>query len=137
MVFPHEEDYLLIDSAGRALTTALVRRRLLVSLEQGVVTSAPAKTDPWLVLLENSLESITKRYPLPRTMFLVAPDSVREALKGKLENAPVGSLRLSSESATVIPLAPAHLTDHLKLGLVPETDLELELLAIFAGIPRG
>jgi hypothetical protein len=135
-VFPHEEDYLAVDSVSAALAVMLVRRKLLVAFEQGAVMSLDSKTDPWVATLQQNLESITKRYPLPRTFFLIAPEASRAELKTKLENAPISALRLSKEAPSIVALTPGHLTDHIKLGTGVDTDLELELMAIFANIRR-
>jgi hypothetical protein len=136
-IFPHEEDYLAIDAVSTTLAIMLVRRKLLVAFEQGNIVAGDSNIDPWLQILQQNLEAITKRYPLPRTFFLIALESARDDLKMKLEKAPIGLLRLSNESPSIIAITPAHLTDHIQLLPGADTDLEMELMAIFANLPKS
>lgn len=131
-LFPHEEDYLLIDSAGKTLVTSLIRRRLLVAVEQTIVgESAEQGIDPWTAAMKRTLSEITKRFPLPRTMILIASDAERADLKSKLESNDLASLRLAQEPPAVVPVLSSHLSDRLKLAPEAGVDLPLSLLGAF------
>ncbi|MDO8623775.1 MAG: hypothetical protein Q7R54_00235 [bacterium] len=129
-LFPHEVDYLMIDAAGDAIVTALVRRGLLSAVEHGAAANSKEK-DAWLTALTATLEALTKRYPLPRKFFLIAGEAERASLKEKLETAPLASLRLSEEPSVVLAITPAQLTDHVKLADAVIPDLGLELMVMF------
>ena len=129
-LFPHEEDYLMVDVAGDAIVTALVRRGLLSAVEHAV-SATPQEKDGWLTALKATLEAITKRYPLPRKFFLITGEAERASFKEKIELAPFTSLRLSEEPPMVISVAPAQFPEQVTLGDAVPADLGLELMATF------
>ena len=128
-IFPHEEDYLTVDTAGSSIVTTLIRHGLLSAVEHALVTKG-AK-DAWLAAFTKTLEMVTKRYPLPRKIFLLTVDGEPAVLKQQIEGAPLAPLRLSDEPPIVVPIAPAQLTDLVRLAPDVAPDLGLELMAAF------
>lgn len=127
-IFPHEEEYLTIDVSNTAISTTLVRHRLLSAIENATITD---KKDAWSHALTQTLETVTKRYPLPRKILFFAPESERANFKQKIETAPLSSLRLSVEPLLVVPIVPSQVTDFIRLAENVNPDLSIELMAVF------
>lgn len=130
-VFPHEEDYLAVDVAGDSVTTTLLRRGLLSAVEHSQITIESRAKNAWVGALTATLEAITKRYPLPRKVLLLAGEGDRVELKKKIEEAPLASLRLSDEPLLVVAVTPSQLTEAVIVAPEVEPDLGLGLMAIF------
>ena len=131
-LFSLEHDYLLVDMSADTLINALVRRGLLVAVEQTTLEgSSSPEIEHWLPALKKNLESITARYPLPRTFFLIAPKDITVPIKALLEGVALEHLRLSQEAPSVLPLALPLLNECVKLAGDVIPDLELMCMAIF------
>jgi hypothetical protein len=131
-IFPHESDYLVIDSTDKYISTALVRQDLLSAVEHSLTADSPSLAeDTWVTALKKNFESITKKYPLPRVFFLISDEQNSASYKSKIESAPFSLLRLSDEPPTVIPVQSKHVSKLLLLDAVAEADLGLELMAIY------
>ncbi len=127
-IFAHEQDYLTIDRTGNSLVIMLVRLGLLSAVEHTEVGNEEHALESALM---SSFEAITKRYPLPRKLFLLAPPEEQTALKEKIEVLPLAKLRLSEDPLMVVSVTVGQLTDLVTVadGTVPH--LGLESMAIF------
>jgi hypothetical protein len=130
-LFPLEREYVMVDIAGDAVVTALVRGGSLAAVEHATASVSAKSKEEWLVALQLTFEAITKRYPLPRKIFLIAGETDRARFKEKVEAEPFSKYSLSQDPPLVVPVAPTHLTDQVQLGDAVAPDLGLELMVIF------
>ncbi len=131
-LFPHEEDYVVLDAAANSINVALVRRGVLVShAAESIQQGGEAQEAVVLDAIKKTLAEITKRYPLPRTVLLIAADQMRDTIKKVLESNMLGSFRLTDDPPSVIPISASHLTDLVKNGAEATPDLALSLMALF------
>lgn len=130
IAFPHERDSLILDATGPVSTIALVRRDLLVDVLE--VPSHRAGTVVWLKALTSELTALAQRFPLPRTIFLLAREadiaSLREMLSGE-EN--VRALWLSDNPPRIVPLQGTHLSEFIRQVTTASPDLSLMLMALY------
>jgi len=166
-LYPHEKDFLVVHVSGEATDLALVKRGLLVdvaSVTSGLnnltragrkgqplsmtpegdpvpKTSSPAVKDDsqkaWIDALCLSLRDFSTRRALPRTVFLLADEEVREYLSRILDDTMLHSLWLSDEPLTMIPSLPQHLSTFITCDVGCENDLFLSMLALSVGRQTG
>lgn len=124
-LFPHEEEHLIIEVRGGVTTLLLVKRNCLV----GVVTIPPSSD--WMGTLKAALDALSASNPLPHTLFLLANDAERDALKQAIVEAHFETFWLSEGAPRVIPLAPELLAPLVTLSAEVTPDLFLSLLVLF------
>jgi len=130
IAFPHERDALLLDATGVLTTLALVRRDLLVDVtEVAAKTNAPKE---WLAKTGEALAALAKRFPLPRTIFLLARETEVATLRETLEKGSLGSLWLSDNPPKIVAVLGSHVQGAIK-STSATPDLPLLLLALYAG----
>ncbi len=146
-VYPHEREFLIIDVSGAATDLAFVKQNLLMA-----VTSAPfgvshlphiekdaiqvpgtATPNQWLTGIVDTLKMFSRGNPLPRTLFLLADDDVREQLRKYLDEPTVRALWLSDEPLTIIPVVPGHFAPFVGSGPQTSPDAFLMMLSLFQG----
>jgi len=127
--FPHEHDALILDATGLMTSMALVRDALFVAIvDRGDAATA---RDSWAGGITKELAELAKRYPLPRTIFLLARETDIPSLSQTLGTIPFGKLWLSDNPPKVVPVIANHL-----IGLVRQTtedapDIALLLMALY------
>ena len=100
-------------------------------------TSIAQAEAAWIQFVHASLAEIARQEPLPRTIFLLAEESVRDFLRRLLDAPELRSLWLSKESIGVLPMLPTQFTPFVTVreGEVP--DPALALLALSANRRYG
>lgn len=123
-LFPHERDALILDVTGSSVAITLIRKGLFVAIFE-----APediASTAAWVNEILHGLAELAERYPLPRTIFLLARESEISSVRQSLGTANLGSLWLSDNPPKIVSILASHV-----IGLVQqrtETPLDVRLL---------
>jgi hypothetical protein len=91
----------------------------------------------WVDGVVNVLKAYSAEHPLPRTIFLMADDGVRDYLKNALDSEAMRSLWLSSDPLTIVPVAAAQFASKVKAGPSARADAALMLLSLFHRSNRG
>lgn len=127
--FPHERDALMIDAIGPLTSVALVRSGLFAEIiEVAVDTGTYAE---WGAQVEGKLGELAKRFPLPRTLFLLTQETKLESLRKKLDDAKLGDLWLSDNPPNVISVLVSHLNTLIRQTTTNPPDITLLLMALF------
>lgn len=124
-LFPHEDEYLILEARGASTSLLLVKRDCLV----GAMT-IPSTSGDWTTDLKSSLDMLARDTPLPHTIFLLADDARRDALKLAIEQAHFETLWLSEGPPRVIPITPELTLPHITPAADANRDLFLTLLAL-------
>ncbi|MEK7157236.1 MAG: hypothetical protein AAB709_01645 [Patescibacteria group bacterium] len=128
-VFPHERDSISIDATSGSLTTiALVRKGIFVTMSN--VTGSPNE-DVWTATMTNELSEIAKRYPLPRTIFLLARESDTPSLRDRLGTVDFGSLWLSDNPPKIISVMKEQMSSMVRQTATEPADIVLLLMALY------
>lgn len=125
--FPHERNALIIDAMGRATLVALVRKGLLAALAE-----APGSRggSAYARRVGDTLAELAKRYPLPRTIFLLAREPDAAALRQDLDPANLGNLWLSDNPSKLVSVLPGALGALVRQSSAFSPDLMLLLMAL-------
>ena len=126
--FPHERNALILDATGPQTSMALLRKGLLVSINEVFGTDA---SHEWVEAIKTELAELSKRYPLPRTIFLLAREPDTAALERTLEEGHLEKLWLSENPPKIAPVAAGHITGLVRQLAAAPPDLELLLMALF------
>lgn len=126
--FPHERDCLILDVTGQAIAVSLVRRGMLV--ESSELADGSIGDAEWLREVESKLAQFAQRYPLPRTIFVLASSADGVALKSLMTKSEFSSLWLTDNPPTVVIVQPAQIGD-VRQTFVGEPDLGLRLLLLY------
>lgn len=129
VAFPHEKDALILDATGPLSTIALVRRDLLVDVVE--VPVHRAGTEVWLKALTNEFSELAGRFPLPRTIFLLAHESDVNSLRQMLDAANLGKLWLSDNPPKIMSVLASHLSGVTRQTTSAPPDLPLLLIALY------
>jgi len=123
--FIHERDLLIIDTVGQGVTLSLVRSGTLV-----VVTEAFAYVDTttFVAAVLQGLGEITKAYPLPRTLLLLAGEEAAPSLVAGLGSTALGALWLSDKPPRVISVSGTQLPP-VTIAPLSLPDIRLMLMA--------
>lgn len=126
-VFPHEQNALMLDVTESLTSVVLVRRGILVA-----ITEVPNTTggSAWMAAVMDECRKIAKRYPLPRTIFLLTREADTTALQKTLGDAKLGELWLSENPPKIVPVVASHLTELVQQTVATPPDLVLFLMAI-------
>jgi hypothetical protein len=128
-VFPHERDAIILDATNEELSSiSLVRKGLIVCLIQTKVLS---KTDGWAAAVTAELTELSKQYPLPRTIFLLAREPDVGSLKGKLDSVDFGALWLSDNPPKVVPVLKSHVSALVRQLTETPADIVTLLMTLY------
>ncbi|MDE1919292.1 MAG: hypothetical protein KGH56_01190 [Patescibacteria group bacterium] len=127
-VFPHERNALIIDATGPETSIAFLRKGLFVSIDEVAGTDA---SHSWVEAVENELAELSKRFPLPRILFLLAREPDAASLGGALEGGHLKTLWLSENPPKVVPVLASHVTGLVRQAAATPPDLQVLLMALF------
>jgi len=128
IAFPHEHDVLILDAIGPLVSISLVRRNLLVA-----VTEVPSHTIDATTRVQkvtDELAELAGRFPLPRTIFLLARELEAASLQETLCQADLGKLWLSDNPPKIVSVRGSHITGLVRQTTTPP-DLSLLLMVLF------
>ena len=74
---------------------------------------------------------LLEQFPLPRTIFLLAPESKGSSLKEVLGTTNFGKLWLSDNPPKIVPVAGSHLSAFVRQAATAPPDLPLLLMALY------
>ncbi|MFZ2167795.1 MAG: hypothetical protein WAV50_02910 [Minisyncoccia bacterium] len=127
--FPHEHDSIILDATGGALLAiSLVRRGTFVSLDQ---IEIPSDKEVWAKAVASELTKIAERYPLPRTIFLLAREPEIDSFKGVLDTANFGPLWLSDNPPKIVSVLRSSLGVSIRQLSTNPPDIVLLLMALY------
>lgn len=129
IAFPHERDALILDATGSISTIALVRRDLLVDVLE--VPSHRVGTAVWLKALMSELAALAQRFPLPRTIFLLAREADTTSLREMLGGENVRALWLSEHPPRIVSVQGTHISEFVRQVTTASPDLSLLLMALY------
>lgn len=131
-IFPHERDAIILDAISKTFTSiALVRKDVFVSMVQTTIPDTDSSTSAWITTITNELSEIAKRYPLPRTIFLLAQESDTAQLQQALAAANLGSLWLSDNPPKIVALLQSNLSSMIRYTAENSLDLSLLFMALY------
>lgn len=151
-LYPHEKEYLVLSVTGESTDIALMKGGLLVAVAAAQHGLHHLKADKrpislksgtgdaegeWIVSLTEAFRGLATQYALPRTVFLLTEDDVRDYLVKTLDNPSLHALWLSDDPLTVIPSVAQHLAPYVEVGPGVTRDLPLSLLSLFWGKETG
>lgn len=128
-IFPHERDALILDVTGPLTSIALVRHSFLMSLRE--VSDSIETVGEWTERVKAELMELSRRYPLPRSLFLVAREPEAPALQEALASAHLSELWLSENPPTIVTVLASHLTELIHVTTTGVPDLVVLLEAVF------
>jgi len=130
VAFAHEHDALILDATGPLPEVALVRKGFLVALAETPesLESVDGVTSEDFM---RCFAEVATRYPLPRTIFLLARFDQMDEMKRTLDGVKFNALWLSDNPPRVIPLLTSHMTGLVKQMTTNPPDLPLLLMALY------
>lgn len=129
IAFPHERDALMLDATGHETSLALVRNDLLVDIFE--IPHSSKDTTVWIQHVITALNRISERFPLPRTVFLLAREPELESLREALDVTHFGKLWPSDSPPKIVSVLGSHLSGFVRHTTTASPDLSLLLMAIF------
>lgn len=129
IAFPHERDALILDATGPLTSIALVRRDLLVDVAE--IQIHKAGTAVWLKTLTDELAALAQRFPLPRTIFLLAREPDIVSIRETLDEAGLGKLWLSDNPPKIVSVLASHLVGLIRETATAPPDISLLLMALY------
>lgn len=127
--FPHEDNALVIDATGPITSIALIRNGLFVAVVDA--ENSQPSSDLWVKNVTTELVELSRYYPLPRIIFLLARDPMTASFLHALAGANLGNLWLSDTPPKIISIAPSHLTSLVRHDTTAPPDLLLILMALY------
>lgn len=128
-VFPHERDIIILDATdGSLISIALVRKGIFVTMVQ---IPTPAEKKAWMTAVTNALTEISKQYPLPRAIFLLAHEPEILTLREMLDAANFGSLWLSDNPPKIISVLKNQLSGLIQQKTTNPADIVLLFMVLF------
>lgn len=127
--FPHENNALILDATGPLTSVILIRKGLFLAISE-ILDSLTGGTT-WVDKVTRECAEIAKNYPLPRTIFLLAPESQIEELQGKLAAANLGSLWLSDNPPKTISILASHIAGSVQHAPTVSPDLLILLMTLY------
>ncbi len=89
--------------------------------------------DTWLTEILEALKAYSERHALPRTIFLLSDDPVRDYIRHALDDSRLRTLWLSDEPLSILPVLASQFLPHIKIGASGSADLFLMMLALYQG----
>ena len=127
-VFPHESEALILDATGPLTSISLIRKSLFVALaEVPNTTEHPS----WLDMVMGECTELAQKYPLPRTIFLLARESEIPSVQDTLAKANFGSLWLSDNPPKIVSVLASHIVGLVRQATDTPPDLQLLLMALY------
>jgi hypothetical protein len=126
--FPHDHDMLIVDATGPATSIALMRKGFFVSI---IDIADRTASDSWTSGVAKELIELSKNYPLPRTILLLAQESEIPSLQHMLDAAELGKLWLSDNPPKIVPVLASHIAGLVQQTYAAPSDLPLLLMALF------
>ncbi len=128
-LFPHEEDYLVIEMRDDSLTLLLIKRHNLAAVRTF------AHNDDWADDLSAAFAAVAANNPLPSTAFLLAEESESDDFKTLIERTRVASFGAATNSLRVMPITAEFLAPQLDAapGATPDLFLALAIIAYAQG----
>ncbi len=87
----------------------------------------------WISDILETLKVFSEQHALPRTIFLLADDPVRDYVRRTLDDVALRSLWLSDEPLSVLPVLPSQFASYIKTGPSATGDAFLMMLALYHG----
>lgn len=128
--FPHESDALMLDISSVAISVALIRGGFLAAVT--TLARNPHQA-AWVPDVLAQFAEFAKQFPLPRTIFLVAPEETVGALKSALSAAALSAFWLSDNPPAIISVLPGHVSGLIHVAAAAVPDLSLMLMALYGG----
>lgn len=125
--FPHEADALVLDVSRTTISVVLIRNGFFIAVADVPRPPHGKWVPPTLV----QLAELAKQYPLPRTIFLIAPPEEAGMFRKALDEAQLGSLWLSDNPPTLVTVLASHLVGLVDLSADAVPDLSLLLMALY------
>lgn len=129
--FPHERNALILDATGSLISIALVRKDLLVAIAEVSEGVSVRDTDSWIQKVIGEFTELAKRYPLPRTIFLLAREQSASSLEQALKTAKLGGLWLSDNPPKIVTVLAGHIIGSIRQVTTAPPDLPLLLMALY------
>jgi len=129
IAFPHERDALILDATDQSASLALVRKGLLVNVIE--IQTRTRDTVTWAESVTSTLRDLSKHFPLPRTIFLLAREPDITSLKEVLDGADLAKLWLSDNPPKIVSVLGSHLTGLVRQATTASPDISLLLMALF------
>jgi hypothetical protein len=131
IVFPHERSALILDAIGPLISIALVRKDFLVAVSEVSGVDINGDTSLWLKKVVGEFVGLAERYPLPRTIFLLAQESEISSMEKVLEAAELGELWLSDNPPRIVPVLASHVVGSIRQVTTASPDLPLLLMVLY------
>lgn len=129
ITFPHEHDFLILDATGPLTSIALVRRDLLIKVAE--TSTRTNDTTTWLKEITDKFARLAGKFPLPRTIFLLARELEIASIRNTLDTANLGTLWLSDNPPKIISVIGSHLNGAIQQTEATPLDLSLFLMALY------
>ena len=85
----------------------------------------------WLEKIAGELTGLADRFPLPRTIFLLAREPEITSLRETLDRAGLGKLWLSDSPPKIVSVLASHIINSVRQMTVTPPDLSLLLMALY------
>ncbi len=128
--FPHEENALVLDANESGIMLALIRNKLLSATAD--IPWPPGATVDWTAGIRRGFAELAERFPLPQTIFLLAPESLLEPLQSAIEDARTGLLWFSDGVPRIVTVHAKTLLSLVSYTAPGDPDPSMLLLAHFA-----
>ena len=127
-VFYHEREALILDATGPLTSISLIRQGLFVAL-----ANVPHSSEhlSWMDTVMRELADLAQKYPLPRTIFLLARESDIQSLRQILDTADFWKLWLSDNPPKIVSVLASHLVGSVQQMTAEPPDLQLLLMALY------
>jgi hypothetical protein len=85
----------------------------------------------WLKTLTDELAALAQRFPLPRTIFLLAREPDIVSIRETLDEAGLGKLWLSDNPPKIVSVLASHLVGLIRETATAPPDISLLLMALY------
>lgn len=133
--FPHEENALVLDADESGIMLALIRNKFL-SATADIPWPIGTAVD-WTEGIRKGFADLAERYPLPQTIFLLAPEALVEPLQRAIEDARSGLLWFADGTPHIVVLRVKNLLNLVTYLAPGDPDPSILLLAHFARTGEG
>jgi len=131
VAFPHEREALILDATESLVSIALIRKGLFIALSEVSCSSSSANGSSWIDTVKGEFAKISERYPLPRTIFLLAREQEISSLRQMLDDANLGNLWLSDNPPKIVSVLASHIAGFVRQATDTPPDLQLFLMALY------
>ncbi len=126
--FKHERNALVLDASGPEIVISLIRKGRLRAITEA--KSSGEGDSGWVQDVTKNLAEIAKRFPLPRTIFLITEPNKTSVIKETLDKANLGNLWLTEAPPKIVTVLPSHIA-LIQTGTEASPDLPLLLMALY------